>query len=120
MIYGQSLYAGTKTNGYLFAKFSKHEIAIKMSNKNKFICKLQTVNTIEQRSAHLHNLFLSLTCIEISEVCTSFPIWLHNLDPKVALTFDMQYICKSKVLEIDPVHTIISGICIIFLRIRIN
>ena len=62
MIYGQSLYAGTKTNGYLFAKFSKHEIAIKMSNKNKFICKLQTVNTIEQRSAHLHNLFLSLTC----------------------------------------------------------
>ena len=68
MIYGQSLYAGTKTNGYLFAKFSKHEIAIKMSNKNKFICKLQTVNTIEQRSAHLHNLFLSLTCIEISEV----------------------------------------------------
>jgi len=67
MIYGQSLYAGTKTNGYLFANFSKHEIAIKMSNKNKFICKLQTVNTIEQRSAHLHNLFLSLTCIEISQ-----------------------------------------------------
>ena len=64
MIYGQFLYAGTKTNGYLFANFSKHEIAIKMSNKNKFICKLQTVNTIEQRSAHLHNLFLSLTCIE--------------------------------------------------------
>ena len=85
MIYGQSLYAGTKTNGYLFAKFSKHEIAIKMSNKNKFICKLQTVNTIEQRSAHLHNLFLSLTCIievSISEVCTFFPIRLHNLAPK--------------------------------------
>ena len=84
MIYGQSLYAGTKTNGYLFANFSKHEIAIKMSNKNKFICKLQTVNTIEQRSAHLHNLFLSLTCIEvsISEVCTFFPIRLHNLAPK--------------------------------------
>ena len=70
--------AGTKTNGYLFANFSKHEIAIKMSNKNKFICNFQTVNTIEQRSA----LFLSLTCIEISEVCTFFPIRLHNLAPK--------------------------------------
>ena len=87
--------AGTKTNGYLFANFSKHEIAIKMSNKNKFICKLQTVNTIEQRSAHLHNLFLSLTCIEIWGMYI-FSFKVTQFGPKVALTFDMQYINSTE------------------------